>query len=81
MFQLRCLAEKMCVGVEGEGWIVEVIAVTLRAPEHQEYIVYIIQEYKSCYKKLIINHRIENVWKLLLSTTPDRGAPFLMLRF
>ena len=50
-------------------------------PEHQEYIVYIIQEYKNCYKKLIINHRIENVWKLLLSTTPGRGAPFLMLRF
>lgn len=30
MFQLRCLAEKMCVGVKGEGWIVEVVAVTLR---------------------------------------------------
>lgn len=30
MFQLRCLAEKMCVGVEGQSWIVEVVAVTLR---------------------------------------------------
>lgn len=30
MFQLRCLAEKMCVGVEGGDWIVGVVAVTLR---------------------------------------------------
>lgn len=49
-------------------------------PEHQIYSIY-YTEYKNCYKKLIINHRIENVWKLLLSTTPGRGAPFLMLRF
>ena len=42
--------------------MIELLEVYYIPPEPQEYIVYVIQEYKNSYKKLT-NHRIENVWK------------------